>query len=482
MKLKDLLAGTQILSAQADMEMEITGISYDSHTTKPGDIFVAIEGTAEDGSRFIGEAMEKGAVCVLCRHSVQETIPYVVTDSCRRALAVLAANWFDHPAKEMTLVGVTGTNGKTTTTYLIKRILEEKYGAKVGLIGTICNMVGDRALPTERTTPDPYRLQQLLRQMANAGCSHAVMEVSSHALAMDRVYGIRFAAAVFTNLTQDHLDYHKTMEQYCDAKAILFQNCDLAVYNADDPWSARLLEKSTCRRYAYGLNAADMTAEAVGLAADGVRYTLRTAERELAVQLPIPGMFTVYNSLAAMAVCYNLGVSLEDCTDVLRFHGGAKGRMEVVPTPDKPYTVLIDYAHTPDALENVLRAVKGFAKGRTVVLFGCGGDRDRTKRPQMGEIAARLADFAVVTTDNPRTEPPCAIIGDILQGMQHTDAYQVIENRVEAICWALDHAQKDDVIVLCGKGHEDYQEIGHQKVHLDEREVIAEYLKKSLLV
>ena len=481
MKLKDLLAGTQILSAQADMEMEITGISYDSHTTKPGDIFVAIEGTAEDGSRFIGEAMEKGAVCVLCRHGVQETIPYVATDSCRRALAILSANWFDHPAKEMTLVGVTGTNGKTTTTYLIKRILEEKYGAKVGLIGTICNMVGSQELPTERTTPDPYRLQQLLRQMADAGCSHAVMEVSSHALAMDRVYGIRFAAAVFTNLTQDHLDYHKTMEQYCDAKAILFQNCDLAVYNADDPWSARLLEKSTCRRYAYGSGAADMTAEAVGLAADGVRYTLRTAERELAVQLPIPGMFTVYNSLAAMAVCYNLGVSLEDCAEVLRFHGGARGRMEVVPTPNKSYTVLIDYAHTPDALENVLRAVKGFAKGRTVVLFGCGGDRDRTKRPQMGEIAARLADFAVVTTDNPRTELPCAIIGDILQGMQHTDAYQVIENRVEAICWALDHAQKDDVIVLCGKGHEDYQEIGHQKVHLDEREVIAEYLQKSLL-
>ena len=480
MKLKDLLNGAQLLSVEADMEMEVTGISYDSHTTQPGDVFVAISGETTDGSRFIAEAREKGAVCAVCRHSVQEAIPYVVTDSCRRTLAVMSANYFDHPAKEMTLVGVTGTNGKTTGTYLIKRILEQKAGAKVGLIGTIQNMVGEQILPTERTTPDPYRLQELLRQMADAGCSHVVMEVSSHALAMDRVYGLRFAVALFTNLTQDHLDYHKTMEQYCDAKAILFQNCDIDVYNADDPWAQRLLRRSTCRRFSYGLGAADLTAGNVVLASDCVRYTAQTEGHKTAVQVPIPGNFTVYNSLAAMAVCWNMGVTPEDCARVMRFTHGAKGRMEVVPTPGRPYTVLIDYAHTPDALENVLRAVKGFAKGRTVALFGCGGDRDRTKRPQMGEIAARIADFSVVTTDNPRTERPSDIIDDILQGMGNAAAYQVVENRVEAIRWALDHACKDDVIVLCGKGHEDYQEIGRKKYHLDEREVITEYLKESL--
>ena len=479
MKLKDLLRGAPIVSVCADGEVEITGISCDSRTTRPGELFVAITGETEDGECFITEALAKGAACILCRHSLQKTIPHAVADSCRRALAVLSANWFDHPAKELTLVGVTGTNGKTTSTYLIKRILEEQYGAKVGLIGTICNWVGDRPLPTERTTPDPYRLHQLLRQMADGGCTHAVMEVSSHALAMDRVYGIRFAAALFTNLTQDHLDYHHTMEAYCDAKARLFASCDLAVYNKDDPWAQRLLQSSTCRRYSYGFAAAELTAKDVLLTSDGVRFTAQTEQEAQAVRVPIPGRFTVYNALAAMAVCHNLGVPLSACAQTLRFHRGAKGRMEVVPTPNKPYTVLIDYAHTPDALENVLRAVKGFAKGRTVALFGCGGDRDRTKRPQMGEIAARLADFSVVTTDNPRTERPMDIIADILQGMDGA-AYQVIENRTEAIRWALDHGEKDDVIVLCGKGHEDYQEVGHQKLHLDEREVVAEYLRDPL--
>ena len=480
MRLKNLLAGTQVTAVLADPEMEIGGISYDSRTTNAGDLFVAVAGEKEDGSRFIPQARANGAVCVVCESSVCEEIPCVVVPDCRCALADLSAAFFGDPGKELTLVGVTGTNGKTTTTYLIKRILEQKTDAKVGLVGTIRNEIGQAVLPAERTTPESYELQRLLRQMADVGCTHVVMEVSSHALALERVRGLRFAVALFTNLTQDHLDFHGTMENYCASKGKLFSQCDLAVYNQDDPWAQRLLKDSTCRRISYGVReAADLQATEVSLQRDHVRYMLR-GEGTVPVRLAIPGIFSVYNSLAAIVVCHQLGVTPEDCAAVLQYDNGAKGRMEVVPTPGKPYTVIIDYAHTPDALENVLRAVRGFAKGRTVAVFGCGGDRDRTKRPQMGTIATRWADFVVVTTDNPRTEEPIRIIGDILQGMQGTATpYTVIENRIEAIRWALAHGQKDDVIVLCGKGHEDYQEIGTQKYHLDEREIVASFLAES---
>ena len=480
MRLKNLLTGTQVTAVLADPEMEIGGISYDSRTTRPGDLFVAVAGEKEDGSRFIPQAQANGAVCVVCESAVSKEFPCVVVLDCRRALAELSATFFGDPGKELTLVGVTGTNGKTTTTYLIKRILEQKLGAKVGLIGTIRNEIGQGLLPAERTTPESYELQRLLRQMADAGCTHVVMEVSSHALALERVRGLQFAVALFTNLTQDHLDFHGTMENYCAAKGKLFSQCDLAVYNQDDPWAQRLLKDSTCRRASYGVReAAELQAAEVSLHRDHVCYVLR-CEREVPVRVAIPGNFSVYNSLAAIAVCRNLGVAPEECAAVLRQDSGAKGRMEVVPTPGRSYTVLIDYAHTPDALENVLRAVRGFAKGRTVAVFGCGGDRDRTKRPLMGAIAARWADFAVVTTDNPRTEEPKRIIWDILQGMQDASTpYAVIESRVAAIRWALAHAQADDVIVLCGKGHEDYQEIGQQKYHLDEREVVASFLAES---
>jgi len=480
LRLQNLLIGTSVTAVYADPETEIGGISYDSRITKPGDLFVAVAGEKQDGSRFIPQALENGAVCVVCQSALPEEIPCVVVPDCRRALAELSAAFFENPGKELTLVGVTGTNGKTTTTHLIKRILEQKAGAKVGLIGTIHNVIDQETLPTERTTPESYEIQRLLRQMVDAGCSHVVMEVSSHALMLERVRGLQFAVALFTNLTQDHLDFHGTMENYCAAKAKLFQNCDLAVYNQDDPWSEKLLEGCTCRRVSYGVQKeAELQAMQVSLHSDHVNYVLR-GEKSVPVRVAIPGIFTVYNSLAAIAACWNLGVATDDCASVLQYDSGAKGRMEVVPTPGKPYTVLIDYAHTPDALENVLSAVRGFAKGRTVAVFGCGGDRDRTKRPQMGAIAARLADFAVVTTDNPRTEKPVRIIEDILEGMQDTATpYTVVEDRTEAIRWAMEHAQKDDVIVLCGKGHEDYQEIGHQKYHLDEREIVASVLTQK---
>ena len=477
MKLKDLLHRLPIVSATADMEMEISGVSYDSRTTAEGDIFVAISGEAVDGHKFVPMAAEKGAVCAVVEHPV-EGIPYVVVESSRKALAIMGANWFDHPACEMTMIGVTGTSGKTTSTYLIKSILEQKAGAKVGLVGTIQNMIGKEVVPTERTTPESFELHRLFRQMADAGCSHVVMEVSSHALSLDRVYGIRFAVGIYTNLSRDHLDFHKTMEEYCDAKAILFQRCDMAIYNADDPWAERMTANCPCRTFSYSIRGkADLMAKNVQLLAGSVEFDAEADIEWNHVRVGIPAEFTVYNTLDAVACCWNLGVSLGDCADALARNHGVKGRMEIIPTPGKNYTILNDYAHKPDALEKVLIAAKAFAKGRVVVLFGCGGDRDRTKRPVMGEIAARLADFSIVTSDNPRTEDPMFIIEEILAGMPEGAAYAVEPDRVKAIHYAMDNAQAGDVIVLAGKGHEDYQEINHEHFPMDERVIVAEHLK-----
>ena len=477
MELHAVLDGVEILSATAEMAMEITGVSYDSRTTRPGDLFVAMMGYETDGHKYIASAVEKGAVCVLCERPPEGSIPYVQVPSSRRALAQVGGNFFGHPAREMTMVGVTGTNGKTSTTYLLKDVLEKAAHAKVGLIGTNQNMIGSQVIHTERTTPESFELQKLFREMADAGCTHVVMEVSSHALYLDRVYGIPFAVGIFTNLTQDHLDFHGTMEAYCDAKAILFRNCAVGVYNADDPWAQRLMADATCRKVAIGEHSGDLRAENICLSAEGVSFDASENGRMTKIEVAIPGGFMVYNTLGVLAAAEALGVSLADSARVLRATPHVKGRVEVVPT-DGDYTILIDYAHTPDALENVLTAVKGFAPGRVVALFGCGGDRDRTKRPKMGRIAANLADFVIVTSDNPRTEEPGAIIQEILEGMADSDTPRaVVENRVDAIHYAIDHAQSGDVIVLAGKGHEDYQVIGHEKRHLDEREVVAAYLE-----
>ena len=480
MKLKDILSGLEIVSATADLEMEISGVSYDSRKTKAGDLFVAVTGYVVDGHTFIGKAQALGAAAVLCERIPAEDIPYVQVADSRRGLAVAGTNWFGHPADSMTMTAVTGTCGKTTTTYLIKFILEQAKGAKVGLIGTNQNMIGDEIEETDRTTPESFEVQRLFARMRDAGCTHVVMETSSHALYEDRVYGVPFEVGVFTNLTQDHLDFHKTMENYCDAKAILFRSCKTGVVNGDDPWTERLLRESTCRRFTYGEGeGVDLRAINVELSADRVEFDAVCGDETVHIQVGIPGGFMVYNTLDALGAALALGVSLRDSAEALARVPRVQGRVEVVPTPGKPYTILIDYAHTPDSMENVLRTVKGFAKGRTVALFGCGGDRDKTKRPKMGRAAAELADFAVVTTDNPRTEVPADIIADILPGFEGTDTpYQVVEDRVEAIHWAMDHAQPDDVIVLCGKGHETYQEINHVKYHMDEREIVADYLAR----
>lgn len=477
MKLSELLQGISIEAYTADLDQEISGVSYDSRSAQPGDLFVAMQGYATDGHKYISAAVEKGAVCVLCQTPPTDGTPYVKVADSRRSLAVVGANFFGHPAREMTMVGVTGTNGKTTTTYLLKDILEQATGAKVGLIGTNQNMIGSRALHTERTTPESFELQKLFREMADAGCTHVVMEVSSHALFLDRVYGVRFAVGIFTNLTQDHLDFHDTMENYCDAKAILFRNCDVGVYNADDPWSERMMAQATCRKVSFGEKNGDLQAHEIQLFPDSVSFLAVEKEEQRQITVAIPGGFMVYNTLGVLAAAQALGVSLGDSARILSHTAHVKGRVEPVPT-DGDYTILIDYAHTPDALENVLKAVKGVARGRVVALFGCGGDRDRTKRPKMGKIAADNADFVIITSDNPRTEEPATIIADILPGLEGSSTPHVtVENRVEAIHYAIDHAQKGDVIVLAGKGHEDYQEINHVKHHLDEREVVAEYLE-----
>ena len=461
--------------------MEISGVSYDSRKTAAGDLFVAMTGYETDGHKFIPMARDKGAACVLCQERPQGEGPYVLVEDSRLALAQVGRAWYGDPAASMKMVGVTGTNGKTTTTYLLKDILEQAAGAKVGLIGTNQNMIGSEVIPTERTTPESFELQGLLRRMADAGCTHVVMEVSSHALYLKRVEGIRFAVGIFTNLTQDHLDFHKTMENYCDAKALLFTRCDVGVYNADDPWAPRLMEEATCRKVSVGEHGdvpVDLAARNIVLTAEGVSFDAVTAEESVPVHVGIPGGFMVYNTLGVLAAARALGVSLEDSAGVLRHSAHVKGRVEVVPTPGD-YTMLIDYAHTPDALENVLSAARGFAKGRVVALFGCGGDRDRTKRPKMGRIAADMADFVIVTSDNPRTEEPEAIIREILAGMEGTATpYAVVPNRIEAIRYAMDHAQPGDVIILAGKGHETYQIIGHEKRHLDEREVVADYVRE----
>ncbi len=476
MKLAELLQGIDILELRADPETEISGVSYDSRQTKPGDLFVAIAGYEADGHRFIPMAREKGAVCVLCQREPGDGSPCVLVSDSRAALARLGRNRFGDPAASMTMVGVTGTNGKTTTTYLLKDVLEKCLGARVGLIGTNQNMIGNEVLHTERTTPESFELHALFRAMADAGCTHVVMEVSSHALSLQRVAGIRFAVGLFANLSQDHLDFHRTMEAYCDAKALLFRQSEKGAYNADDPWAGRVTKDAACPLLSFGEKAGDLRGGNIRLSVDGVDFDASLDGETVPVHVGIPGGFTVYNALGVLAAAKALGVPLADAARALASSAGVKGRVEVVPVP-WDYTILIDYAVTPDAIENVLNTVRGFARGRVVILFGCGGDRDRGKRPRMGRIAARLADFVIVTSDNPRTEDPDFIISEILPGLEGTETPYVVEpDRVKAIRYAMDHARPGDVVILAGKGHETYQIVGHEKRHLDEREVVADYV------
>lgn len=480
MKLRELIKNLSIIEMNADAELEISGVSYDSRKTEKGDMFVAIRGFEADGHKFIPKAVENGAAVILCEEKPSCDIPYVMVSDSRYGLAIVSRDFFGDPASEMTMIGITGTSGKTSSSYLIKHMLESKLDAKVGLIGTNGNMIGDEFLHTEHTTPESYELHKLFRHMADSGCTHVVMEVSSHSLTLERVAGIHFDAALYTNLSQDHLDFHGTMEEYAAAKRKLFSMCSLGCFNLDDAWADFMRDGASCCTMTFSTekNEADLVAKDIRLTADGVRFASVSGDEISMTKLGIPGMFSVYNALGTMSVGLALGLSLADCSDAMSSAKGVKGRLEIVPT-GRDFSVVIDYSHKPDALEKVLKTLKPVTRGRLIALFGCGGDRDKLKRPIMGRIAADNADLVVVTSDNPRTEDPDEIIREIVAGMKDKRTpTKVICDRREAIAWAIDNAAPGDVLLLAGKGHEDYQVVGHEKHHMDEREIVADCLKK----
>ena len=480
MKLRELIKNLSIIEMNADAELEISGVSYDSRKTEKGDMFVAIRGFEADGHKFIPKAVENGAAVILCEEKPSCDIPYVLVSDSRYGLAIVSRDFFGDPASEMTMIGITGTSGKTSSSYLIKHMLESKLDAKVGLIGTNGNMIGDEFLHTEHTTPESYELHKLFRHMADSGCTHVVMEVSSHSLTLERVAGIHFDVALYTNLSQDHLDFHGTMEEYAAAKRKLFSMCSLGCFNLDDAWADFMRDGASCRTMTFSTekNEADLVAKDIRLTADGVRFASVSGDEISMTKLGIPGMFSVYNALGTMSVGLALGLSLADCSDAMSSAKGVKGRLEIVPT-GRDFSVVIDYSHKPDALEKVLKTLKPVTRGRLIALFGCGGDRDKLKRPIMGRIAADNADLVVVTSDNPRTEDPDEIIREIVAGMKDKRTpTKVICDRRKAIAWAIDNAASGDVLLLAGKGHEDYQVVGHEKHHMDEREIVADCLKK----
>ena len=480
MKLRELIKNLSIIEMNADAELEISGVSYDSRKTEKGDMFVAIRGFEADGHKFIPKAVENGAAVILCEEKQSCDIPYVLVSDSRYGLAIVSRDFFGDPASEMTMIGITGTSGKTSSSYLIKHMLESKLDAKVGLIGTNGNMIGDELLHTEHTTPESYELHKLFRHMADSGCTHVVMEVSSHSLTLERVAGIHFDVALYTNLSQDHLDFHGTMEEYAAAKRKLFSMCSLGCFNLDDAWADFMRDGASCRTMTFSTekNEADLVAKDIRLTADGVRFASVSGDEISITKLGIPGMFSVYNALGTMSVGLALGLSLADCSDAMSSAKGVKGRLEIVPT-GRDFSVVIDYSHKPDALEKVLKTLKPVTRGRLIALFGCGGDRDKLKRPIMGRIAADNADLVVVTSDNPRTEDPDEIIREIVAGMKDKRTpTKVICDRREAIAWAIDNAAQGDVLLLAGKGHEDYQVVGHEKHHMDEREIVSDCLKK----
>lgn len=477
MKLSEL---TKDIPCRIDgaIDTEVSGLQYDSRKVRPGDMFFCIRGFAADGRKFAPAAVEKGAVCIVTPSRLEVDVPQIVVEDEREAMAAISAAFYGYPARELRMVGVTGTNGKTSTTYMLKHIFEAA-GSKVGLMGTIVNMIGQEALHTDRTTPESMDFQRLLREMADRGVDTVVMEVSSHSLVLKRVFGVEFAGSIFTNLTQDHLDFHGTFEKYAAAKAMLFANSRISAVNLDDAYGAYMLDAAAGRSVSFGLEGErDYLAEDVALDRTGSAYTLRRRGGVLEkYHMGIPGAFSVYNSLGAIALAGELGIETDAIRRGIASVACVPGRFQSLDTRGGEYSVILDYSHTPDSLESALKTIRGFSRGRVVCVFGCGGNRDNTKRPIMGKIAAELADVTIVTSDNPRFEEPMAIIDEILPGVQAAGgAHIVIENRRDAIRYALEHAQAEDVILLAGKGHEDYQEIRGVKHDFDEKKVVAELL------
>ncbi len=479
MLLSKLCEGSEIIK-RTGSDLDVQNIECDSRKVTPGCLFCCVVGTFSDGHGFAKQAVEAGAIALVVQREIPElSVPQILVHNTRLVMAEMAAKFYDHPERGLRLVGVTGTNGKTTTTYMLKAIAE-KAGMKVGLIGTIRNMIGELIIDTERTTPESIGLYRLLRQMQDEGVEIVMIEVSSHSLDQYRVHGLEFEVGEFTNLTQDHLDYHKTFENYLAAKKKLFYQCKQAVINIDDPHAGALMDGLTLPITTFGIREkADVSAADIDITTRGVQFDLRTEGFTTRMNVPIPGLFSVFNAMGAVGVALALGISMDCIKSGLEDMQSVSGRLEPLPTGNRGFSVFVDYAHTPDALENILKTVRGFAKGRIITVFGCGGDRDRAKRPIMGEIAGRYSDALVVTSDNPRTEDPFSILEAIEEGVKKSGcAYQIIEQRRDAIKAALCSAEKNDVVVVAGKGHENYQEINGVKHHFDDKEIVVELLEE----
>ncbi|HET7746639.1 MAG TPA: UDP-N-acetylmuramoyl-L-alanyl-D-glutamate--2,6-diaminopimelate ligase [Vicinamibacteria bacterium] len=468
-----------------DGAVEVTAVTHDSRRAGPGTLFVAVRGTATDGNRFVPAAWKAGAAAVASENPPPSADrPWLQVPDARAALADLSAAVLGDPARAMTLVGVTGTNGKTTTTYLIDAALRAS-GASTGLVGTIQYRVGGRLAEAVRTTPESSDLQQLLREMRDAGCTHVVMEVSSHSLVLKRVRGIRYRVAVFTNLTRDHLDFHGDMDAYFAAKRLLFEEhldpAGRAVINADDDRAGELRAASRAPVWTFGIDEpADFRAEDVRLSLSASRFRLASPFGAHEVEAPLLGAFNVQNLLAAIAAACALGIPVETAIAGVTSVTGVPGRLERVDA-GQPFTVVVDYAHTDDALKNLLETVRELGPRRVLTVFGCGGDRDRTKRPLMGAVASRLSDVVIVTSDNPRSEPPEAILEEIQRGMnggRGAERHAIVDRR-EAIGRALEMAAAGDAVVIAGKGHETYQQLRDRTVPFDDRQVAREILSRA---
>lgn len=459
-------------------QAEITAVDYDSRKVGRGSLFCCLAGEQTDGHNFAAMAVEKGASALICQRPLPLNVPQLIVPDGREAMARAAACFYGHPERELTMLAVTGTNGKTSVTYMVKSVAETA-GKKVGLIGTIQNLIGEEKVYTERTTPESVDLFALLRRMADKGVDLVVMEVSSHALAQQRVAGIPFKAGLFTNLTQDHLDYHKTFENYRAAKKKLFAQCGIAILNGDDETAAYMKEGLSIPVWTMGIHhPGEFYARGIEITTQGASFHLFTPQGNGRISLHISGLFSVYNAMGTAALCTAAGIPFSCIVKGLEGLRGVAGRLECVDTGDRPFSVYVDYAHTPDALQNVLETARGFTRRRLISVFGCGGDRDHGKRPIMGEIGGRYSDHVILTSDNPRTEDPMDILKAVEEGVKRTATpYIVTENRREAIREALEEAGDGDVIVIAGKGHESYQEINGVRHHFDDKEIVLSLLR-----
>jgi len=466
-------------SVIGNIDIDIKEIQYDSRNIKSGDLFFCIEGYKVDGHDYIQNAIDNGAIAIVCQKNIKEGLNCTVikVGDSRKALAISAANYYNNPSSKMKIIGVTGTNGKTTSVFMIKAILEEQ-GLKVGIIGTIANYIGNDKIHTERTTPESLELHELFKQMVDAKVDYCVMEVSSHSLSMDRVYGIEFCESIFTNLTQDHLDFHKTFQNYFDAKLILFKYSKNSIINIDDTYGEKAYNLIKSNKITYGLNSnADIVASDIKMNSRGSKFSVKYKENSFDIELNIPGKHNIYNALGCIGICLNEEIGIPSIKIGLE-KVQVLGRCELVRnTQNLGFEIILDYAHTPDALENILKTVREFTKGKLISVFGCGGDRDKTKRAIMGKIGTGLSDISIITSDNPRTEDPMEIINDVVKGIEKQE-FEVIADRTAAIKRAIEIAGHGDVIVIAGKGHEDYQVLKDKTIHFDEREIVSEILKE----